>query len=167
VRTARISVLIAVAALGASASGSSEPDRVDVQSWQPPQTGWLYVIDATTAESKIFLFDPERREVTGTIRTGYNPDIAIAPRGDRVYLASDIVGCGQANCDQLTVIDTQSGRVLSTTPIPYRVHYKMYPGSSRMARSDGPARVARDAGGTRAVPRVDRALIHVRFASEL
>jgi hypothetical protein len=138
VRTTRILVLIVVVALGASVSGRSEPDRVDVLSWQPPQTGWLYVIDATTAESRIFLFDPERREVAGTIRTGYNPDIAISPRGDRVYLASDLVGCGQPNCDQLAVIDTRAGRVLSTTSIPDRVHYKMYPRSSRMAvSSDG------------------------------
>jgi DNA-binding beta-propeller fold protein YncE len=135
---ARISLLIVAVALGASVSGKSDPDRVEVQSWQPPQTGWLYVIDATTGKSRISLFDAERGKVTGTIRTGYNPDIAISPRGDRVYLASVIVGCGQANCDQLAVIDTGAGRVLSTTPIPDRVHYKMYPGSSRMAvSSDG------------------------------
>jgi hypothetical protein len=94
VRTTRISVLIVVVILGASASGRSEPDRVDIQSWQLPQTGWLYVIDATTAKSRIFLFDPERREVAGTIRTGYNPDVAISPRGDRVYVASEHVPIG-------------------------------------------------------------------------
>ena len=33
------------------------------------------------------------------------------------------------------MIDTQAGRVLSTTPIPDRVHYKIYPTSSRMAVS--------------------------------
>jgi hypothetical protein len=138
VRTPRISVLIALVATGATVSGRSEPDRVEVQSWQPPRTGWLYVIDATTPESRIFLFDPERGEVTGTIRTGYNPDIAVSPRGDRVYLASEVFGCGQSNCDQLAVIDTHAGRVLSMTPIPDRLHYKVYPESSRIAvSSDG------------------------------
>lgn len=134
-RTRRISVLIAGVALGASVSGQSEPDSVDVRSWQPPQTGWLYVIDTTSAGSRIFLFDPERRQIAGTIRTGYNPDIAISPCGDRLFLASGIAGCRQPNCDRLAVIDTQTGRVLSTTPIPDRVHYKVYPGSSRMAVS--------------------------------
>jgi DNA-binding beta-propeller fold protein YncE len=136
--TARLSVLIAIATLAASAFGKSEPERVEIQSWQPPRTGWLYVVDATTATSRIFLFDPERGEVAGTIRTGYNPDIAISPRGDRLYLASDFPGCGLPNCDQLAVIDTQAGRVLSTTPIPDRVHYKVYLTASRMAvSSDG------------------------------
>jgi DNA-binding beta-propeller fold protein YncE len=135
VRTSHISVLIALVAVGATVSGRSEQERVEVLNWQPPRTGWLYVIDATTAESRIFVFNPERGEVTGTIRTGYNPDIAVPLRGDRLYLASEVVGCGQPNCDQLAVIDAQAGRVLSMTPIPDRVHYKMYPGSSRMAVS--------------------------------
>jgi hypothetical protein len=137
VRSTRIPVLIALVALGATVFGA-DPGRVEVLSWQAPHPGWLYVVDATTAQSRIFLFDPERGEATGTIRTGYNPDIAISPRGDRVYIASVVVGCGQSSCDQLTVIDTQAGRVLSTTPIPNRVHYKIYPESSRMAvSSDG------------------------------
>jgi hypothetical protein len=137
-RTRRISVLIALVALGATVSGRSDPERVEVQSWQTPQTGWLYVVDATAGRSRIFLFDPERGEVTGTILTGYNPDIAVSPRGDRLYLASHMARCGQSNCDQLAVIDTHAGRVLSTSPIPDRVFYKMYPVSSRMAvSSDG------------------------------
>jgi hypothetical protein len=138
VPASRISALIALVALGATVSGRSEQERVEVLNWQPPRTGWLYVIDATTAESRIFLFDPEHGEVAGTIRTGYNPDIAVSLRGDRLYLASEVGGCGQSNCDQLAVIDAQAGRVLSMTPIPDRVHYKMYPTSSRMAvSSDG------------------------------
>jgi DNA-binding beta-propeller fold protein YncE len=134
-RWARFAVVIALAALAATVSGKSEAQRVEVQTWQPPQTGWLYVIDATIGESRIFLFDPERGEVRGTIRTGHNPDFALSPWGDRLYLASDFYECGQPNCDRLAVIDTRGGRVLSTTPIPDRVHYKIYPTSSRMAVS--------------------------------
>lgn len=133
--THRIAVLIALIALATTASGGTEPDRVEVQSWQPARAGWLYVVDATTAESRIFLFDPERSEVAGIIRTGHNPDIAVSPQGDRIYLASVVSDCGQSNCDLLTAIDTQSGRILSTTPIPDRVHYKVYPTSSRMSVS--------------------------------
>jgi hypothetical protein len=137
-RTTRVSIVIALVALGATVSGQSKTDRVEVRSWQTPQTGWLYVIDATTARSRILLLDPERGGVAGTILTGYNPDIAVSPRGDRLYLASQVAQCGQSNCDQLAVIDTHAGRVLSTSPIPDRVHYKMYPTSSRMAvSSDG------------------------------
>src|ERR1700686_2251410 len=137
-RTTQLSVMIAVVALGATVSGRGEPDRVEVQSWQPPRTGWLYVIDATTADPRIFLFDPERGEVVGTIRTGSDPDIAVSPRGDRLYLASVVEGCGQSNCDQLAVIDTQAGRVLSPTPIPDRVHYKIHPEASWITvSSDG------------------------------
>lgn len=131
----RTSVLIALIALAATASGGTEPDRVEVQSWQPARAGWLYIVDATTAESRIFLLDPERGEVAGIIRTGYNPDIAVSPQGDRLYLASVVSDCGQSNCDLLTAIDTQSGRILSTTPIPDRVHYKVHPTSSRMSVS--------------------------------
>ena len=105
-RTTRVSIVIALVVLGATVSGQSKTDRVEVQSWQTPQTGWLYVIDATTARSRILLFDPERGGVAGTILTGYNPDIAVSPRGDRLYLASQVAQCGQSNCDQLAVIDT-------------------------------------------------------------
>jgi DNA-binding beta-propeller fold protein YncE len=132
----RLSVLITVIALATTASAGAEPDRVvEIESWQPPRPGWLYVVDATAAESRVFLFDPERGEVAGIIRTGYNPDIAVSPRGDRIYLASVVSDCGQSNCDLLTAIDTQSGRILSTTPIPDRVHYKVHPTSSRMSVS--------------------------------
>jgi hypothetical protein len=134
-RRERCAVLIALAALAATVSRKSAAQRVEVQTWQPPRTGWLYVIDATSGESRIFLFAPELGEVRGTIHTGHNPDVALSPRGDRLYLASDFYGCGQPNCDRLAVIDTQAGRVLSTTPIPDRVHYKIYPTSSRMAVS--------------------------------
>jgi hypothetical protein len=137
-RRARFAVVIALAALAAAVSGKSEPQRVEVvQTWQAPRTGWLYVIDATSGESRIFLFAPEHGEVRGAIQTGHNPDVALSPRGDRLYLASDFYGCGQPNCDRLAVIDTQAGRVLSTTPIPDRVHYKRYPTSSRRGASDG------------------------------
>src|ERR1700686_817628 len=77
-RTTQLSVLIACVALGVTVPGGAEPDRVEVLSWQPARTGWLYVIDATIADSRIFLFDPERGEVIGTIRTGYNPAIAVS-----------------------------------------------------------------------------------------
>jgi len=130
---AHISILLLVVA----ATGVSEPDFVEVQSWQPPRTGWLYVIDATHEGSgaRVFLFDAERGEIAGVIRTGYSPDVALSARGDRLYVASALFGCRQPNCDRLTVIDTRLGRVLSTTPIPNRVTYGTYPDASRMAVS--------------------------------
>ncbi len=136
--TTRMAVLIAVVALGSGVSGGSESHRIEVQSWQAPQKGWLYVVDPGPLEPRILLFNPDRGKVTGTIRTGYNPDIALSPSGDRLYLASGVEECGGSNCDLLAVIDTRAGRVLSTTPIPDRVHYKVAPESSRLAAtSDG------------------------------
>jgi DNA-binding beta-propeller fold protein YncE len=134
-RTTPLAVMVGLAALCAGVSGGADRDRVEVQTWQPPQSGWLYIVDATPGESRVFLVDPETGQTAGTIRSGYNPDIAVSPRGDRLYLASVVQNCGQANCDQLAVIDTQTGRVLSTTAIPDRVHYKVYPLSSWMAVS--------------------------------
>ena len=113
--------------------------RIEVQSWQAPQKGWLYVVDLGPLEPRVLLFNPDRGEVAGTIRTGYNPDIALSPSGDRLYLASGVEGCGGSNCDLLAVIDTRAGRVLSTTPIPDRVLYKLNPdrrGSRRRPRGE-------------------------------
>lgn len=136
--TTRIAILIAVVALGAAVSGGSQSHRIEVQSWQTPHKGWLYVVDPATLESRILLVNPDRGEVAGTIRTGHTPDIALSPRGDRLYLASTVEGCEESNCDLLAVIDTGTGQVLSTTPIPDRVRYKLDPGSPRIAAtSDG------------------------------
>jgi DNA-binding beta-propeller fold protein YncE len=136
--TTPLAVLVGLAALCATVSAGTDPNRVEVLTWQPPPSGWLYVVDATLGESRIFLVDPDTGKTGGIVRAGYNPDIAVSPRGDRLYLASVVANCGQTNCDQLAVIDTRAGRVLSTTTIPDRVHYKVYPLASRMAvSSDG------------------------------
>jgi hypothetical protein len=81
--------------------GGSDPGWVEVQGWQPPRTGWLYIIDATTVESRIFLFDPERGEVRGIVRTGQSAEEALklASRyrenpsyGTAIYLANMTLG---------------------------------------------------------------------------
>jgi hypothetical protein len=136
-RTTPLAVLVGLTALCARVFAGADPSRVEVLTWQAPQSGWLYIVDATLGESRVFLIDPDTGKIGGIIQAGYSPDIAVSPRGDRLYLASVVGNCGQ-NCDRLTVIDTQAGRVLSTTAIPDRVHYKVYPLPSRMAvSSDG------------------------------
>jgi DNA-binding beta-propeller fold protein YncE len=126
--------------LAGAQNAPTDRNQLEVRSWQPTRSGWLYVVDPTTDASSVFLVDPEHDEIAGIIRTGYSPDIAISPQGDRLYIASDTEKCGQSNCDLLAVVDTRSGRILSTAPIRDRVHYKLFPGPSTMMVSpDGKA----------------------------
>jgi len=127
----RITILaVLLAVLPASRqTGGSDPDRLEVQSWQAPHSGWL--------APAVLLFDPEHGKVAGTIRTGFDAAIALSPRGDRLYIASQVYNCKQPNCDLLAAIDTQSGRVLSLTPIPDRIHYKVVAPPSMIVSADG------------------------------
>lgn len=113
--------------------------QLEVDTWKSPRSGWLYVVDPEfkndRVESRIWLFDPNRGRIMGTIRAGSGPDIAISQSGDRLYIASTMLGCGRGNCDELTVIDTGGGSVLSIAEIPGRVQYKVYPWSSTMTVS--------------------------------
>ena len=132
-----LGVLLAVLPAGHQTAGS-DSDRLEVQSWQAPHSGWLYVVDAAPLAPAVLLFDPGHGEVAGTIRTGFDAAIALSPRGDRLYIASQVYNCKQPNCDLLAAIDTQSGRVLSLTPIPDRIHYKVVaPPSSMIVSADG------------------------------
>jgi DNA-binding beta-propeller fold protein YncE len=131
----RLSSLLVLLALSSIGAGAPERNPVDVQSWQPPRPGWLYVVDSAVGASTVSLFDPEHGEVKGIVRTGSNLDIALSPRGDRLYIAAVDTGCEAPECDRFAVIDTRSGRVLSITPIADRVHYKTYLESSMMAVS--------------------------------
>ena len=80
--TVRLSVLVTLAA-GAIGSGASEKDRIEVQSWRTPQTGWLYVIDATTRNQDrgFSSFDPERGEVAGASERATTPTSPCRPVG--------------------------------------------------------------------------------------
>ena len=122
--------------------GLSELSQVAVDGWTKPQAGWLYVLDPRSESdhpgSRIWLLDPEKAKVMGSVRAGYDPDFVLSPDGSRLYVAS-----GERESGELAVIDTGSGTVLHI-PFPNRILYKPWyeglPPFSRMAvSSDGRA----------------------------
>ncbi len=82
--------------------------KTTVESWTRPRRGWLYVLDAQpeSAGSRVWLFDPAIAKVMGSIRTGYQPDIALSPDGSRLYIVS-----GERENGELAVINTADGSV--------------------------------------------------------
>ncbi len=120
----------------------SKASRIAADGWTKPQRGWLYVLDpqpeSDSSGSRVWLFDPETAKVMGSIRAGYQPDIALSPDGGRLYVAS-----GERETGELAVIDTGNGAVRHI-PFPDRVLYTPWysslpPFSSMMLSSDGRA----------------------------
>jgi len=108
---------------------------VTVESWARPKPGWLYVLDREPQPGehagRIWLVDPETAKVTGSILTGENPDFALSPNGERLYIAMD----ANANSSELVVIDTARGAVMWKETIANRVVAKGTPSFSSMAVS--------------------------------
>lgn len=108
---------------------------VTVESWARPKPGWLYILDREPQPGehvgRIWLVDPETAKVTGSILTGENPDFALSPNGDRLYIATD----ASANSSDLVVIDTARGAVVWKETIANRVVAKGTPSFSSMAVS--------------------------------
>jgi len=120
--------------------------NIQVESWAKPKQGWLYVLDpkpqAGGPGGRVSLIDPETGKVMGSIRTGNNPDFALAPDGSRLYVASIM----DADSSELAVIDTAQGAVLARDEIEDREVGNALPAFSTMAVSgDGLAlRILRD-----------------------
>lgn len=108
-----------------------------VEKWVRPRPGWLYVLDSRSGpHSRIWLLDPERSKVMGSVRAGYDPDFCLSPDGTRLYIAS-----GERESGELTVIDTVTGdhrHIPFNDRVLYKPWYEGLPPFSDMAvSSDG------------------------------
>jgi hypothetical protein len=126
----------------ANVNQTSEPQdsHIAIENWVKPKSGWLYVLDpkpeAKKPGGRIWLVDPETGKVTGSIRTGDNPDFALSPDGSRLYIASITEG----DSSELAAIDTTQGVVLQRGEIENREAGDVLPSFSTMAVSaDGSA----------------------------
>ena len=116
--------------------------EIVVDRWTKPMPGWLYVLDPrsdpTSPGSRIWLVDPERSAILGSVRAGYDPDFALSRDGSHLYIAS-----GERESGDLAVIDTETGNIRHI-PFPdrelYQPWYQGLPPFSGMAlTSDGRA----------------------------
>lgn len=98
---------------------SSAISDIAVEEWTRPQPGWLYVLDPRSGPlSRVFLLDQEKSKVMGSVRAGYDPDLALSPDGSRLYVIS-----GERESGRLAAIDTSTG-TLRLIPFANRVLYK-------------------------------------------
>ena len=108
----------AAARRGLTAAPTSE---IVVDKWKKPPPGWLYVLDPrsdpASPGSRVWLVDPERSTIMGSVRTGYESDFALSPDGSRLYIAS-----GERESGELAVMDTATGNIRHI-PFPDRVLY--------------------------------------------
>jgi hypothetical protein len=129
-----------------AAAGRSLPpaftSEIVVDHWAKPLPGWLYVLDPrsdpTSPGSRIWLVDPERSTILGSIRAGYDPDFALSRDGGHLYIAS-----GERESGELAVVDTETGNIRHI-PFPDRELYKPWyqglpPFSGMALTSDGRA----------------------------
>jgi hypothetical protein len=116
--------------------------EIVVDRWTKPMPGWLYVLDPrsdpTSPGSRIWLVDPERSTILGSVRAGYHPDFALSRDGKDLYIAS-----GERESGELAVMDTETGNIRHI-PFPdrelYQPWYQGLPPFSEMAlTSDGSA----------------------------
>jgi DNA-binding beta-propeller fold protein YncE len=121
---------------------SSETSEVAADAWTKPQRGWLYILDPRSEPdhpgSRVWLLDPESGKVMGSIRAGSDPDFALSPDGERLYVAS-----GERETGELDVVETATGnvtRVAFPDRILYKPWYEALPPFAPMAvSSDGRA----------------------------
>jgi hypothetical protein len=138
-----VSLALAPASAGAAAgqvsaptqTNASVPSNIEVEKWDKPRSGWLYVLDpkpnAGGPGGRVWLIDPETAKVMGSIRTGDNPDFALSPDGSRLYVAS----VTDADSSELAVIDTAQGVVLKSGVVGGRAVTDGLPPFSTMAVS--------------------------------
>lgn len=113
------------------------PNVIQVESWVPPQHGWLYVLDPRPGDAagRIWLVDPEANKgagkVMGSIRTSDDPDFALSPDGSRLYVASSTGN----DTSELAVIDTAQGVIVKSGAVTGRAAYDPLPPFSTMAVS--------------------------------
>lgn len=75
--------------------------------------GALYILDAKKGayDSSVVVVDPNREVAIKTFAAGYNPDIALSPDGQRIYIASTRRE-GSEWRGSLVTVDTRSGAVV-------------------------------------------------------
>lgn len=117
---------------------NSSAPPIEVNDWTRPESGWLYVLDpkplAKGLSGHIWLIDPEKGEMKGSVSTGTNSDFALSPDGATLYVASMSDG---SNSD-VAEIDTSNGAVLRTSKLENRMVAKGTPPYSSMSvSSDG------------------------------
>ena len=114
--------------------------KTAMESWTKPRSGWLYVVDPQpeSSGSHIWLFDPGTAAVMGSIRTGYQPDIALSPDGSRLYIIS-----GERESGEVAVVNTTDGSVREISfsgRVLYTPWYQTLPPFNSIAiSSDGKA----------------------------
>jgi len=131
---ALIKPFIARAASGRGLAAASTSEIV-VDKWTKPLPGWLFVLDPrsdpTNPGSRVWLVDPERSMIVGSVGAGYDPDFVLSPDGNRLYIAS-----GERESGELALIDTATGKIRHI-PFPnrelYHPWYQGLPPFSEMA----------------------------------
>jgi hypothetical protein len=119
--------------------GTTAP-KTATESWTRPRSRWLYVVDPQpeSSGSRIWLFDPGTAAVMGSIRTGYQPDIALSPDGSRLYIIS-----GERESGEVAVVNTADGSVREISfqaRVLYTPWYQTLPPFNSIAlSSDGKA----------------------------
>lgn len=98
-----------------------------------PQSGWVFVVDEPdVAElSDVLLVNPNTGEVEARYPAGYDPEIALSPMADRLYVASSLDGRSS-----LAAFDTASGAVVYTVEMPDRFMHTLPPTQQSLALSD-------------------------------
>ena len=119
-------LILMISAVGAQGQGG----------YTAPRSGWLFVVDSNDYgdQGRLLVVDPDAGRVVWSRPTGHLPDIAIAPNGSLLYLASATVKPSTVD-ERLEVIDTATGQTIRDLANPDRSSSTLASYSSRMAIS--------------------------------
>lgn len=108
------------------------PSLALAQQWTAAQRGWLYVLDVEdgNGHGRVLLIDPSQTTPRGTFVTDYHPDFGVCPDGSRLYVVD-----GTQSSGSLSIIDTQSGKLVSKVAFPDRAIYTVRPAQPGIACS--------------------------------
>jgi hypothetical protein len=99
------------------------------QQWTPPQTGWLYVLDAGGTTGSVFVVDPNSG-TKSTLPAGYHPDFGLCGNGSKLYVVS-----GAQSSSTLSIYSTKTGSVLAKIALSHRAIYTVLPSMAGLACS--------------------------------
>ena len=129
----------------AAQARETQPDRPDAPRVSEQNTsevtragliakpGALYVL--STVGSRLIVVDPTTGSVLGVERTGYRPDIAIAPDGGRIYINSTDF---QSGMPLFEIIDTSTGSAIGRFENPDSLGWEAeFPRSFMSVSPDG------------------------------
>jgi DNA-binding beta-propeller fold protein YncE len=96
------------------------------------ESGWVFAVDAADVAdlAEVLLIDPAGGRVASRYPTGYDPEIAISPAGDVLYIASSF-----ESESTLQAIDPKSGSELFSVPFPDRMMHTLPPVRSNLVVS--------------------------------